>query len=359
MSETANNESTSSDEEVPPSTGSAEELPPVEPPSARLIMQLFLLPALIVMAVIGVWLLFGKLASNEQDWHKLVSEVGSNNPHRRWRGALGLAQMLRADQERGPKGRQLVRNPLIAEELSKLFHEQLRERTQVTDDDLKQLEFLARTLGSLDVPQTTLPVLREAMLMAHDPEKYRDVRKNAIAAIAMTAGRGSEQGRPLDDPALVDDLVKVSKDSDRMLRELGAYTLGLVPGLAARQRLVVLLGDRHVNTRVNAAVGLARRKSTEGFPVFKTVLAEAVKPAPRVNTDHQSDSAQDENANSEEFQRLLILKNSLQAVDLLANEFTVRQRSELAKLLEPIAEGYPARTLRMQAGRVLKNLTGR
>ena len=43
-------------------------LPPVEPPSAGFIVQLFVVPALIVLAVVGVWALFGKIASSDEDW---------------------------------------------------------------------------------------------------------------------------------------------------------------------------------------------------------------------------------------------------------------------------------------------------
>jgi hypothetical protein len=39
------------------------DLPPVEPPTAGFIVQLFVLPAVIVAVVIVVWLLFGKLAA--------------------------------------------------------------------------------------------------------------------------------------------------------------------------------------------------------------------------------------------------------------------------------------------------------
>ena len=356
MSETADHESGCNGEEAPPPADSPEELPAAEPPSAGFIMRLFLVPALIVMAVVGVWLLFGKLATGEHDWRKLVGDVGSNDPHRRWLGVLGLAQVLKADRKLGPQGEQLARNPLIAAELSKLFGEQLARRSRVTGDDLKRLEFLARTLGSLDVPETTLPVLREAMLTERDPQRYHDVRTSAVAAVAAIAGRRFEQGQPLDDPALAGDLVKVSKDGDRMIRQLGAYTLGLVPGETARQRLAVLLGDRDVNTQVNAAIGLARRKSTEGFPVFKTVLVEAARLAEGKNRDHRTAPSQAESADSAKFERLLVLKNVLKAVELLAGALTARQRSELADLLAPIAEGYPVRQVRVHAGQALKKL---
>src|SRR5690606_27113977 len=68
-----------------------DDLPPVEPPSAGMIIQLFLVPAIIVMVIVGVYAAFGQLASQELDWRQLVTDVKTENPHVRWRGALGLA----------------------------------------------------------------------------------------------------------------------------------------------------------------------------------------------------------------------------------------------------------------------------
>jgi hypothetical protein len=64
-----------------------EDLPPVEPPSAGFIIQLFVVPGLIVLAIVGVWALFGKLASGENDWQARLVELRHPNEHRRWRGA--------------------------------------------------------------------------------------------------------------------------------------------------------------------------------------------------------------------------------------------------------------------------------
>src|SRR5690349_2418163 len=90
-----------------------EDLHPVQPPSAGFIIQLFLVPAIIVLVIVGMFLTFRTLVSGNQDWQSLVAELRSSNEHRRWRGAHGLAQMLQADAQRGEQGEQLARNPQI------------------------------------------------------------------------------------------------------------------------------------------------------------------------------------------------------------------------------------------------------
>ena len=47
--------------------GLPEDLPPIEPPSAGFIMQLFVVPAIIVMVIIGLWALFGKMVAEEEN----------------------------------------------------------------------------------------------------------------------------------------------------------------------------------------------------------------------------------------------------------------------------------------------------
>ncbi|MEJ7591504.1 MAG: hypothetical protein WKF77_08135 [Planctomycetaceae bacterium] len=120
-----------------------EELPPVTPPSAGFIVQLFLIPALIVMAVVVVWALFGKLADSDNDWKQLATELSSSNEHRRWRAALGLAQLLQNEQIYPPKDQEpLAKNPLVvfADKTAQRitgFHNKHRRRHPAS-------EFLAR-----------------------------------------------------------------------------------------------------------------------------------------------------------------------------------------------------------------------
>ncbi len=316
------------------------ELPPVQPPSAGFIIQLFVVPGLIVLAIIGLWALFGKLTSSSQDWRTLVTELRSTNEHRRWRGAFGLAQLLDVDARLGATGQQLTSNRQIATELGALTLEQLQRGTK-SEDDLKHLAFLARTLGVLETPDLVLPILQKAM----QPDQDRDVRKNAIASIALIAGRSHDRGQALVDESLTNDLIATSKDSDSLVKHVTTYALGFMPTDAAKQQLLTLLGDTDPNTRANAAIALCRQKSTAGLPVFKKVLSQAAS-AHQIHQQAQKIS----------FEQFNVLRNSIKAVGDLADRFGPDERQELMTLIELIAENYPDNRIRVDATKCLKLL---
>jgi hypothetical protein len=306
-------------------------LPPVQPPSAGFLVQLFVIPALIVLAVVGVWALFGKIAASDEDWRELVEDIRNTNEHRRWRGANGLANLLLHDQQAGDAGQHLAANPEIAKALVGLFDEGLKGHS-TRDDDLKQEAFLARTLGLLDSPGIVLPALQHGMI----PEQDREVRKNCIASIAVIAYRADERKEPIKDPALVSDLVATTSDSDSLIRDTATYALGLINSPEARNRLEVLLTSGDANTRVNAAVGLARQKSTAGLPVFMEVLKNGAKRVADPEAPGQVET-------------LLGLKNVLHAVHILDAEWTPAQRTELAALIEPISLDHTEPRIRTDA----------
>ena len=328
-----------------------QDLPPVEPPSSAFIVQLFLVPGLIVLAVVGIWALFGKMSSSEQDWRQMVRELGSSNPHRRWRGALGLAQMLKADEDRGADGRQLATNSDIAKALADLLEQQLGHSSK-TEDDLKQQAFLARSLGMLDVPDVVLPTLQTAM----QPDQDRELRKNSIASIALIAGRAAERGESLDGTPVVDNLIDISADPDPFVRQLATYTLGLIPSLVAKQRLEVLLKNADVNTRVNAALGLSRHRSTKGFDVFKSVLADSMKPIDVNSVPGETTEERRRIVNAKQFERAVALKNAIKAISDLADVFDDEQRQELVRLTQPIIDDHRNPRVRIDAEQAQKLL---
>jgi HEAT repeat protein len=306
-----------------------EMLPPVEPPSAKFIVQLFVVPGLIVAAIVGVWLLFGKLASAEQDWQALVADMKSSNEHRRGRGAMGLAQALAIDQNSKVQGPRLTTNPQVAQELSAFLADTLKSSSQ-QPAVIDQQAFLTRTLGMLDVPEAVLPVLREAMKENHD----REVRKNAVAAVATIAFRADARGEPLTDAGTLEELSNVSRDSDPLLRSLSAMSLGFFPLELADQSLTVLLADADANTRTNAAVAFTRHKSLKALPVLREVLKSA---AALKQAQPSGDAAP------------IAATNALKAIRDLASLLDETTRSEIAKDVATISKQYPEPRVRLDA----------
>jgi hypothetical protein len=87
-------------------------LPPVQPPSASFLLQLFLIPLVIVIIIVMVWLLFSWLAhmgSNPQD---LVRDIGKVNDAS-WQRAYNLAELMRK-----PQYAHLKSDPKLAQELA-------------------------------------------------------------------------------------------------------------------------------------------------------------------------------------------------------------------------------------------------
>jgi len=331
----------------------AEELPPVEPPSAGFIMQLFLVPGLIVAAVIAVWALFGQLSASEQDWRQLVAELRSNNEHRRWRGATGLAQMLRADVEMGESGRQLSSQPQVARELVSLLNELLKQPAQ--DEELtSQQSFLIRTLGWMDVNGEVIPVL----LTATEPRHETIVRSDAIRSLARIAGRADDRGEPLDGSEVTASLLEVSRDSDPLIRQVSAFTLGLIPGQNVDQRLRVLAEDRDANTRINASLAMARREMPAAVPALLSLLETAAAPVDPDSVAGETEMEKLVNARSQASMNQVVLGNSLKAVRDLAGELTSDQRAEAVSLCRRLTQEADNMRIRVEAEETLQKLEG-
>lgn len=318
-----------------------EELPPVQPPSAGFIAQLFLVPGLIVLAIIVVWLLISRMASVEQDWRSLVNDIQSPQDHIRSRGIFGLAQQLLAEQSSTSPGQKLRDNPEIAKLLSDYLIKELK--TSAADEaTIKQQAILSRTLGLFHLPEIVLPALSQATHPDHDLE----VRKNALGSIAVIAGRATEEKKPLNLELVQPAVMESAADPAPLVRQLAAFILGLMPGDASHQRLLVLMEDSDFSTRINAAVGLARQDSTAGFPVFVEVLKEATTKPATVGSP-------------EEFSQFAQVKNALAALEKVEPKLTAEQKAQLVKLVEPLSTTYREPKLRVEGQMLLKKLNGK
>ncbi|MBT5018116.1 MAG: hypothetical protein HON04_05175 [Planctomicrobium sp.] len=313
------------------------DLPPVEPPSAGMIIQLFLVPAIIVAVIVGVYAAFGQLASQELDWRQLVTDVKSQNPHVRWRGALGLAQMLDADAQRGENTQNLAANSEIATALADLYEEFIPLQ-DLNEEELKNLEFLSKALGRMRVQDVIVPVFREGI----KEDKDRNVRKHSLIGLAMLAGNVQASGQTLSQPELVGELIDISKEGDRLLRHQAAYALGLFPSEKSQQRLVALLSDPDLMTRTNAAIGLSRNDSAEGIPVFIELIRGAK------DWDLDPNQVKTEEGKSTYFERMLILINSMKALSQVHEKLSADQKQTLTQLLEILSDETQDAVLKSQ-----------
>jgi hypothetical protein len=358
-----------------------DELPPVEPPSAGFIVQLFVIPGIIVAALIGAWTLFDRMVSGQQDVGHVMNDLASTNEHRRWRAAFNLAQMLEADAHLGEDGQQLAQNPQVAAALAGLLQEQVRT-TSKDEKHLRHQAFLAKTLGWFDVPDVVIPALQGAMKItpepravggaARRPDRFelpgeedagdeiralqQDVRCSAIGSVARIAGRAAEQGAPLDHPELVKDLIALCSDESPKVRQLGVFSLGLFPEDAVTKRLTASLLDADENTRINAAIALARQGSSAGYSVLSDVLQEAAEPVLHESADSMTAEQRRLYDSAMEFRRLVAVRNTLKAVEELGDRFEAEQRAHLATLIQRHADTSKAPEIRTAAKEALAAL---
>lgn len=372
-----------------------EELPPVTPPSAGFIVQLFLIPALIVMAVVAVWALFGKLAHSENDWTQLITDIRSNNELRRWPAAEVLAQLLRNEELSPPTDHEpLAKNPVVAESLTELLSESLASNSS-SDEDIRHQEFLARMLGALDADDKTLPVLAEALTDSHD----NVVRKSSLMAIALIAGRHfdeatgysaavsagldapamSERHLPLEaptisDPAVLEQIRRAAQDPDVIVRHLAGYALANISGPESLKILRVMLSDSNRQAQANAAIGLARNGSVDAVPTLIQLLTSCLRPfkfEPDLSQQRESAAQSGTNGDYEptpleleqaetryHIEESQIARNCLTAVSDLWPQIDPESRTMLLTVVKKIADEFPGPDggIRQQAAELLKKI---
>ncbi len=248
-------------------TSTDELLPPVEPPSAGFIIQLFVIPAVIVAAVVAIWFVIESLARRgEQDPAQIVKALRSNN-QARFQQAKELADMLRLPQ-RYPELK-------VSHELSHqiaAYVDELVAAGRPEDAEVTMRIFLVTALGEFHVDDG-LPALLNAA--QNDPE--RDVRRRAVNAIAVLAGAmaGQKPPQPLESEELTDALLNLADDQDELVRSETTFAIGVVAGAPnadprLAEKLVELVDDPYTDARFNAAAALARL----GNPAAPAAVAE-------------------------------------------------------------------------------------
>ena len=304
-------------------------LPPIEPPSAGFILQLFVIPAVIVLAVVLLGLLITSLANKqERDPAKIVATLRSSSQNR-WQEAFELANALRNEQQNP----ELKNNSELASQLAQLLADEI---AQGSDDDgsVKLRTFLCSALGEFHVPDGVAVLLQAAR---QDSDPY--VRGAAINALAILAEdfRAQDPPRAIGSEELTETFVELSNDPDDTIRSQTAYALGVMT-LAedADPQLTVsleqLVEDLNPATRYNAALALARRGSLLAVaPLVEMLDLESLAVTTK---DGSTPPAQVR-------KRDTILKNALDAVVVLQAENPAADLSPLRAAVEKLTAEAP------------------
>jgi HEAT repeat protein len=282
---------------------SSDDLPPVQPPSAGFLVQLFLIPGIIVAIIVVVWMLFVWLATPDSDPQKYVEGIGRNTDDA-WQKAEYLAEMLRND-----RGNQLKGDAQLAGKLAELLNESI-DAGLMDDRSINLRVYLSSALGQFNTPEG-LPALLKAASTSREPSEL-PVRRSALDAIGMLVANlqsaGDQTAELPDREKLFSTLFDASRDHEPVIRLRAAYVLGIVGDKRATSPLVKMLDDPYPDVSYNAATALARR----GDPRAIDTLLEMLDPK-------QSKAIEKEDPAMQAEKRSIILVNGLRAIGQLAD----------------------------------------
>jgi hypothetical protein len=297
----------------PHSVSANDALPPIEPPSAGFLVQLFLIPGLIVAIIVIVWLLFHWLAQMGNNPREYVKKLRGNNEIR-WQAAVNLAGVLHS-----AAGDEIKRDAAVATDLGQILNDEI-EAGSMEERPINLRVYLCRALGEFQVEAALPALLKAATTQRADAEM--DVRRAAVqglaslaanlkAAQSLTSTNGQEaNGRSgWRNADLLATLVATSKSDNDNLRAESAFALGVIaeqPQAAAR--LEQMLDDPHPDARFNAATGLARRGVAEVLPVLLEMLG-----------NDQTLATQEERPENRQEKQALVNVNGLRALAQLAD----------------------------------------
>lgn len=321
---------------------SDDQLPPVEPPSAGFILQLFVIPGVIVAGIVAVWFMFSWIAHSASARPEDIAQGLEGSGPARWQRASELADMLRND--RYPDFR---KSSAAASRVAEILDREILAATSaggMDDGSVNLRYFLCRSLGEFQVTDG-LEVLLKAATTNRDPREQW-VRRGAIQAIAVLAYQQMHGDLPNNsdsagfDPANFDataveaTLLELAGDEDDLIRSETAFALGRIATPACLQRLETMADDPHADTRYNAAVGLAQ----QGNSIALETLAEMLE----FDSSISSVSIDGEvSPQTKLVKRAIIMKNAMGAIVTMAKSPTQADFTGVEKALQAIVDASP------------------
>ena len=211
-------------------------------------VQFFLIPLLVVGAMVLVYIGFRSLLSEERSAQEYLTDIRSGGSNRRWPAAYELSRLL-ADPAFARR-----EEASLAPELIKAFADS-------KNDDPRVRQYLALTLGRLTPP---LPVEARQLLIEALDDPDSQTRISAIWALGSTR-----------DASVAEQIARKYGSDDPGVRKMAVYALGSMPAEAGNEVLIKALEDAEADVQWNAAIALARHGRHEGVPVLRRMLDRA------------------------------------------------------------------------------------
>ena len=212
---------------------------PRESPRA-ILFQFVVFPLGVVLIGVAIFLLFGKLASNEQSIPEYLNDIRTGSDHRKFQAAYELSKSIKRGEA--------ARYPNLVEQVVSVYGAS-------KDDDPRIRQYLALVLGKIGDRRAT-PTLIEATR-----EPAVETRIYALVALG-----------ELKDPAAVPAMIEAAKDPERDVRKTAMYTLGQSGDARAVPVLANALTDGSADIRYNAALSLARFNDKRAVPVLREMI---------------------------------------------------------------------------------------
>ena len=274
-------------------------LPPVEPPSAGFLVQLFVIPGAIVTIIVVVWLLSHWLAAMGNDPREYVRKLRGNNEVR-WQAAVNLAGALH-----GAAANDITQDAEMAGELGQILEEEINAGS-MDERPINMRIYLCRALGEFRVDAAIAPLIR-ALSTQRDPAEIA-VQRAAVHGLASLAANLNSASPSWHSSDLVAALVASSKADDDLLRAESAFALGVLDDPQALDRLDAMLDDPHPDARFNATTGLARHGQLAALPVLLEM----------VNPDQTLAMKEETGAENRKQKRIIVNVNGLHGIQELA-----------------------------------------
>ncbi|MEC7709950.1 MAG: HEAT repeat domain-containing protein [Planctomycetota bacterium] len=311
-------------------------LPPVEPPSAAFLVQLFLVPGVIVAIIVCVWLAFHWLAHLGNDPQAYVRTLRRANEGR-WQAALNLANDLR-----GPNGSGLKADVKLASELGSILDDEVGSgRTGEQSETLRL--YLCRALGEFSVPEAAPALVRRVNANDDDP-----ATQAAIEAIAVLATNLQNAGRSFENrDDVVAAVLAATTSANSRVRDACGFTLGVLGGERSIDGLLRLVGDPSADVRSNAALGLARLGQPDAYDTLSEMLA--------LEDVYLDEKTPDDKMQSERYKRALVVVNALRGITMLIDATNDGPPSGVIRKIEELQQDSVAE-VRSSAKAVIKKI---